>query len=168
MKQSYPQQTGKFFVYWKCESSSIAYLLSTNIKLFPRNSKKCICPLKALLFDFRSFNNALLSKLHNIFHWYSSIFLDESCNNQTDGQVFLNRGETVIVIGNSQRRGYLVVEKHNHTMHVPHYYMELKRLWFWFINVLCHLFKENIYFSSHIWTFLFLFHFKNSPNLIEP
>merc|ERR1712062_65166 len=53
---------------------------------------------------------------------------DESCNNQTDGQVFLNRGETVIVIGNSQRRGYLVVEKHNHTMHVPHYYMELKRL----------------------------------------
>ena len=34
----------------------------------------------------------------------------------------------MIVIGNSQRRGYLVVEKHNHTMHVPHYYMELKRL----------------------------------------
>merc|ERR1712004_807999 len=49
-----------------------------------------------------------------------------SCNN-TAADVFLNRGETVIVIGNSQRRGYLVVEKHNHTMHVPHYYMELKR-----------------------------------------
>ena len=49
-----------------------------------------------------------------------------SCNNQAD--VFLNRGETVIVIGNSQRRGYLVVEKQNHTIHVPHYYMELKRL----------------------------------------
>jgi len=41
--------------------------------------------------------------------------------------VFLNKGDTVIVIGNSQRRGYLVVEKHNHTIHVPFQYLELKR-----------------------------------------
>merc|ERR1712008_555824 len=41
--------------------------------------------------------------------------------------ILLNKGDTVIVIGNSQRRGYLVVEKHNHTIHVPFQYLELKR-----------------------------------------
>jgi len=42
-------------------------------------------------------------------------------------EVFLTKGDSVIVIGNSQRRGYLVVEKQNHTIHVPFQYLELKR-----------------------------------------
>lgn len=42
-------------------------------------------------------------------------------------EILLNKGETVIVIGNSQRRGHLVVEKHNHTIHVPFQYLEMKR-----------------------------------------
>ena len=42
-------------------------------------------------------------------------------------EILLNKGETVIVIGNSQRRGFLVVEKHNHTIHVPFHFLEFKR-----------------------------------------
>merc|ERR1719420_53324 len=32
-------------------------------------------------------------------------------------EIILKKGETVIVIGNSPRRGHLVVEKQNHTIH---------------------------------------------------
>jgi len=46
---------------------------------------------------------------------------------EESSEVFLNKGDSVIVIGNSHRRGYLVVEKHNHTVHVPFQYLELKR-----------------------------------------
>ena len=42
--------------------------------------------------------------------------------------VVLVKGETVIVIGNSTFKGYLVVEKNNHTIHVPFKYLELKQL----------------------------------------
>ena len=38
----------------------------------------------------------------------------------------LMKGETVIVIGNSPRRGYLVVEKRNHTIHVPYMLLAMK------------------------------------------
>jgi dachs protein len=41
--------------------------------------------------------------------------------------VFLHKGETVIVIGASPRRGHLVVEKRNHTVHVPFHCLELKQ-----------------------------------------
>ena len=41
--------------------------------------------------------------------------------------VILMKGEPVIVIGNSPRRGHLVVEKQNHTIHIPFQYLELKR-----------------------------------------
>ncbi|XP_076268731.1 unconventional myosin-IXb-like dachs isoform X3 [Rhynchophorus ferrugineus] len=44
----------------------------------------------------------------------------------TDG-VMLLKGETVLVIGASQRRGHLVVEHKNTTFHVPFQYMELKQ-----------------------------------------
>lgn len=38
------------------------------------------------------------------------------------------KGETVVVIGVSSQRGHLVVEKRNHTMHVPHSYMEMRQI----------------------------------------
>lgn len=43
------------------------------------------------------------------------------------GDILLLKGETVIVIGNSPRRGHLVVERHNHTIHVPYKYLEIKQ-----------------------------------------
>ncbi|XP_048526207.1 myosin-I heavy chain isoform X1 [Dendroctonus ponderosae] len=42
-----------------------------------------------------------------------------------DGPVFY-KGETVLVVGASQRRGHLIVEHKNHTLHVPFQFMELK------------------------------------------
>lgn len=59
-----------------------------------------------------------------------NVALLKLCNFFTEdgsSEILLNKGETVIVIGNSQRRGHLVVEKHNHTIHVPFQYLELKR-----------------------------------------
>ena len=44
----------------------------------------------------------------------------------TSSDVVLMKGETVIVIGNSPRRGYLIVEKRNHTIHVPYTLLALK------------------------------------------
>ena len=56
----------------------------------------------------------------NLFYW---VFPDET----VPSEVRLLRGETVVVIGSSpHRRGYLVVEKRNHTLHVPHTHLELK------------------------------------------
>ena len=43
-----------------------------------------------------------------------------------DGPVLL-KGETVLVIGASQRRGHLIVEHKNTTLHVPFQFMELKQ-----------------------------------------
>ena len=40
--------------------------------------------------------------------------------------VVLGKGENVVVIGVSSRRGHLVVEKRNHTVHVPYHYMEMR------------------------------------------
>ncbi len=37
----------------------------------------------------------------------------------------LLKGETVVVIGASPKRGHLVVEKRNHTLHVPFQHMEV-------------------------------------------
>ena len=48
-------------------------------------------------------------------------------SDEGSSEVILKKGETVIVIGNSPRRGHLVVEKHNHTIHIPFQYLELKR-----------------------------------------
>ena len=41
-------------------------------------------------------------------------------------EIRLLKGETVVVIGNSSRKGYLVVERNNHTMHVPYQYLQLQ------------------------------------------
>ncbi len=41
-------------------------------------------------------------------------------------EVSLLKGETVVVIGVSANRGHLVVEKRNHTFHVPYHYLEVK------------------------------------------
>jgi len=41
-------------------------------------------------------------------------------------ELMLRGGETVVVIGASNRRGHLVVEKNNHTLHVPSRFMELR------------------------------------------
>ena len=40
--------------------------------------------------------------------------------------VILRQGENVVVIGASTRRGHLVVEKSNHTIHVPYHFLELR------------------------------------------
>ena len=51
----------------------------------------------------------------------SLIFAEEGTSD-----LALMKGETVIVIGNSPRRGYLVVEKRNHTIHVPYLLLAMK------------------------------------------
>ena len=43
--------------------------------------------------------------------------------------VRLLKGETVVVIGNSSKKGYLVVERNNHTLHVPYQYLQLKPIY---------------------------------------
>lgn len=43
-----------------------------------------------------------------------------------EGEVVLLKGETVLVIGASPRRGHLLVEYNNSTLHVPYQFMELK------------------------------------------
>jgi dachs protein len=45
----------------------------------------------------------------------------------SSNELYLHKGETVIVIGNSPRRGHLVVEKRNHTIHIPFHCLELKQ-----------------------------------------
>ena len=42
------------------------------------------------------------------------------------GEAMLLKGEPVVVIGASPRRGHLVVEKKNHTIHVPFQFLELR------------------------------------------
>nr|CAI5836757.1 unnamed protein product [Callosobruchus analis] len=48
----------------------------------------------------------------------------EECNG--DGPV-LHKGETVLVVGASHRRGHLIVEHKHYTLHVPFQYLELKQ-----------------------------------------
>ncbi|XP_076282010.1 unconventional myosin-IXb-like dachs isoform X2 [Lasioglossum baleicum] len=43
-----------------------------------------------------------------------------------EGEVVLLKGETVLVVGASPRRGHLLVEHNNATLHVPYQFMELK------------------------------------------
>ncbi|XP_032669499.1 unconventional myosin-IXb isoform X1 [Odontomachus brunneus] len=43
-----------------------------------------------------------------------------------EGEVVLLKGETVLVVGASPRRGHLLVEHNNSTLHVPYQFMELK------------------------------------------
>ncbi|XP_031825888.1 unconventional myosin-IXb-like dachs [Nomia melanderi] len=43
-----------------------------------------------------------------------------------EGEVVLLKGETVLVVGASPRRGHLLVEHNNTTLHVPYQFMELK------------------------------------------
>ncbi|XP_075226131.1 unconventional myosin-IXb-like dachs [Lycorma delicatula] len=42
------------------------------------------------------------------------------------GEVTLLKGDTVVVVGASPRRGYLIVEHSNHNLHVPFQFLELK------------------------------------------
>ena len=43
-----------------------------------------------------------------------------------DEEMILQAGESVLVLGASTRRGHLVVERNNHTIHVPYQYLELR------------------------------------------
>jgi len=52
--------------------------------------------------------------------------MSQSFSDEGTSDVVLMKGETVIVIGSSPRRGYLVVEKRNHTIHVPYTLLALK------------------------------------------
>ncbi|GLH14979.1 Myosin-VIIa [Gryllus bimaculatus] len=45
-----------------------------------------------------------------------------------NGEVVLLKGDTVLVVGASQRRGHLVVEHNNMSLHVPFQFLELKPL----------------------------------------
>ena len=54
------------------------------------------------------------------------IFLLRIPDDKVASEVRLAKGETVVVIGASPRRGFLVVEKRNHTIHVPHSQLELR------------------------------------------
>ena len=47
-------------------------------------------------------------------------------NFPSDEEMILQAGESVLVLGASTRRGHLVVERNNHTIHVPHQYLELR------------------------------------------
>lgn len=40
--------------------------------------------------------------------------------------MLLRAGESVVVLGASTKRGHLVVERSNHTVHVPYHYLELR------------------------------------------
>ena len=42
------------------------------------------------------------------------------------GEPALLKGETVLVVGTSSRRGHLLVQRRDQTVHVPHQYLELK------------------------------------------
>jgi len=53
-------------------------------------------------------------------------YSDESKGGSAD--LMLRGGETVVVIGASNRRGHLVVEKNNHTLHVPSRFMDLRHV----------------------------------------
>ena len=44
----------------------------------------------------------------------------------SDEEMILQAGESVLVLGASTRRGHLVVERNNHTIHVPYQYLELR------------------------------------------
>ena len=47
-------------------------------------------------------------------------------NFTSDEEMILQAGESVLVLGASTRRGHLVVERNNHTIHVPYQYLELR------------------------------------------
>ena len=52
--------------------------------------------------------------------------LSLTTNFTSDEEIILQAGESVLVLGASTRRGHLVVERNNHTIHVPHQYLELR------------------------------------------
>ena len=56
-------------------------------------------------------------ELHYLFDFFSDMGPSE---------IRLLKGETVVVIGNSSRKGYLVVERNNHTLHVPYQYLQMR------------------------------------------
>jgi len=61
-----------------------------------------------------------MQKVHILIHIFT-IPEDGSVEN-----VVLLKGETVLVVGASPRRGHLLVEHSNCTLHVPFQYLELK------------------------------------------
>ena len=56
---------------------------------------------------------------YKFFHYYL-LLAEES------GGELLRAGESVVVLGASTKRGHLVVERSNHTLHVPYHYLELR------------------------------------------
>lgn len=56
----------------------------------------------------------------------NSTYLNVSVSEDGTGEVSLLKGDTVVVVGASPRRGHLVVEHSNHSLHVPFQFLELK------------------------------------------
>lgn len=54
--------------------------------------------------------------------------LSPSTEEGTAADIRLLKGEKVLVVGASPRRGHLMVEHKNRTIHVPFQYLELKTL----------------------------------------
>ena len=54
------------------------------------------------------------------------VVLRLACAEESLGEAVLRAGENVTVIGASTRRGHLVVERNNHTIHVPFQFLELR------------------------------------------
>jgi hypothetical protein len=64
----------------------------------------------------------LIPRIIHLFHIQNVLFC---FTDESPGEALLIKGESVVVIGASTRRGHLVVEKKNHTIHVPFQYLEL-------------------------------------------
>lgn len=62
------------------------------------------------------FNDAEISNVNVVF----------CLTEEGGGDPVLLKGESVVVVGASARRGHLLVDHQGHTYHVPFQYMELK------------------------------------------
>lgn len=54
------------------------------------------------------------------------MFFGYIVDDAVDSSIKLAKGENVLVVGASLKRGHLIIEHGNSTFHVPHQYLELK------------------------------------------
>lgn len=79
----------------------------------------------------RSFSAAPFGKVSKCKALYTALLVKGvhvlvSVTEDGTGEVSLLKGDTVVVVGASPRRGHLVVEHSNHSLHVPFQFLELK------------------------------------------
>lgn len=103
--------TGKYWLYYFANTIVVPYQKTMNLK-------RILC-LFLLLF------------LRSLLVLLSRCFIENerflSCSVADDGsEVILKKGDAVKVIRASEKRGYLVIEHKNTTLHLPFQVMELK------------------------------------------